>query len=336
MEAIRLNLDSLIMLLFCCQLESYKEPPVTSEEWESIEKIIKIHGLKGPTSLLDISHDELVEVLGIDEFSAYKMVQRRKTMPLFIKALSDIESHGVLIVTKYDDTYPKELLHTMKKRAQLYLFYSGNINIITEGVSIAGLVEFSKKERGYTKRLVDKIKDERKMFISNDTRGVDEVALQYALHHDCLAACFVCHDFIKKQQEHRRYLKSNKLVLITAVDPMKHFTITNAIDRNSYVCGLSKYQIIISSKINNGATWFTALQNMHQQWTIPLVVDNDMVGNMRLLDMGATTLTTKDILSEYSFDMIYKRNKQEVEEEFVHVDQMSIFEFIGENDENTI
>lgn len=331
-----INLDSLILLLFCCQLESYKELPVTPEEWETIEKIIKLHGLKGPTSLLDISHDELVDVLGIEEFCAYKIVQRRKTMHVFIKALSDIENLGIQVITKYDNLYPQRMIRKMKKRAPLYIFYVGEISLLREGISIAGLVDISKKERSYTKRLIDKIKEEQLMFVSNDTRGPDEVALHYAIHHDCFSVCFICHDFLKKMQEYRRYLKSKQLVLLTAIDPTKHFTVTNAIDRNSYVCGLSKYQIVVSSKINNGATWFTSLQNMHQHWTVPLVMDNKSIGNTRLLDMGAISLTTKDILSDYSFDMIYSRNKQIAESESVHMDQMSIFEFIGEEYENTI
>jgi predicted Rossmann fold nucleotide-binding protein DprA/Smf involved in DNA uptake len=331
-----LQLDSLIMLLFCCQLEAYKEVPVTPEEWLVIEKIIKMHGLKGPTSLLGMKYEELIDVLGIDEFCAYKMHQRMKTMDIFIKALSDIENRDIQVITKYDEAYPKVLLRTMKKRAPLYLFYSGDITLVKEGISLAGLVEVTKKERGYTKRLVDKIKEEQFVLVSNDTRGIDDVALQYALHHDCVVACFICHDFYKKQQEYRRYLKSKQMILLTAVDPAKYFTVTNAIDRNSYVCGLSKYQIIISSKINNGATWFTALQNMHQRWTIPFVVENDTIGNIRLLDMGAVSLTIKDILSEHSFDMMYHRNKEIIEESLVHMDQMSIFEFIGDDNENTI
>ena len=36
------------------------------------------------------------------------------------------------------------------------------------------------------------------------------------------------------------------------------------------------------------------------------------------------------ILSDYSFDMIYDRNKKIVEDAEVNIDQMSIFEFIGE------
>lgn len=331
-----IHLDSLIMLLCCCQLEAYQEAPVSPEEWEAVEKIIKAHGLKGPTSLLGMHHDEWIDLLGMEAFCAYKINQRVKTMHLFVKALSDIEDQGILVVTKYDDNYPQVLLQTMKKRAPLYIFYSGDITLVSEGISIAGLVEVTKKERMYIKKLVDKAKEEQLLFLSNDTRGVDEIALRYALQQGCLSACFVCHDFINKQQEYRRYLKSKQLVLLSTVDPLKHFTVTNAIDRNSYVCGLSTYQIIISSKVNNGATWFTALQNIHQRWTIPLVVDNDMVGNMRLLDMGAVPLTTKDILSNRSFGMIYNRNKKVIEENLVHANQMSIFEFIGEENEDRI
>lgn len=331
-----IHLDSLIMLLCCCQLEAYQEASVSPEEWEAVEKIIKSHGLKGPTSLLGMHHDEWVDVLGMEAFCAYKISQRIKTMHLFVKALSDIAEQGILVVTKYDDNYPQILLQKMKKRAPLYIFYSGDITLVKEGISIAGLVEVSKKERMHIKKLVDKAKEEQLLFLSNDTRGVDEIAFRYALQQQCVSACFVCHDFTTKQKEYRRYIKTKQLVLLTTVDPSKHFTVTNAIDRNGYVCGLSTFQIIISSKINNGATWFTALQNMHQRWTVSFVIDNNTVGNLRLLDMGAVPLTTKDILSGHSFDMIYNRNKKVLEENLVHVNQMSIFEFIGEENEDRI
>lgn len=97
-----------------------------------------------------------------------------------------------------------------------------------------------------------------------------------------------------------------------------------------YVCALSKYQIIVSSSINNGATWFTSLQNLHNKWTTPLAVEGLYLGNDRLLDMGVTPIYIKDVLSDYSFDMIYDRNKKIVEDAEVNIDQMSIFEFIGE------
>jgi DNA processing protein len=53
-ERIKLNLDSIAMMLFCARLKAYKEVPLSNEEWLLIERIIKKKGLKGPASLLSL------------------------------------------------------------------------------------------------------------------------------------------------------------------------------------------------------------------------------------------------------------------------------------------
>lgn len=334
MEKIMLNLDSLALLLFCCQLKGYKEVPVTNDEWIEVEKRIRVNGLKGPASLLSMNNDELIDIIGVEEFCAYKMTQRIESMAIFISALNSLEEKGIMVTTKYEESYPMQLLKSCKKRAPLYLFYCGDISLLTkEGITIAGLHEPTKKDNAYTKRLIDKIIDGNLTYISNNSKGTDTIALHYALHHNCKAVSFVAEHLFGKREDYRRYLKNGQLVMVSAEDPAATFDVTHAIDRNSYVCGLAKYQVVTSSSINNGATWFTALQNMHHGWTIPFVVENECIGNTRLLDMGAVPMYIKDILSDASFDMIYEKNKKEVEEQ-VDIDQMSIFEFLGDKNES--
>ena len=178
--------------------------------------------------------------------------------------------------------------------------------------------------------MVDKINNENKWLISNDCKGVDQEAFQYALHHHGHIISFLCEKMEDKAMEYKRYIRSGNLVLLSAIDPIKRFTVTHAIDRNSYVCGLSKFLVVVSSKINSGSTWFTIMHNMHHNWTISLVIDNDCFGNQRLLEMKTTPLYVKNIVSDMSFEMIYNENKKEEVEEEINIDQMSIFEFIGD------
>ena len=56
----------------------------------------------------------------------------------------------------------------------------------------------------------------------------------------------------------------------------------------------------------------------------------DCFGNQRLLEMKTTPLYVKNIVSDMSFEMIYNENKKEEVEEEINIDQMSIFEFIGD------
>ena len=46
--------------------------------------------------------------------------------------------------------------------------------------------------------------------------------------------------------------------------------------------------------------------------------------------MKTTPLYVKNIVSDMSFEMIYNENKKEEVEEEINIDQMSIFEFIGD------
>ena len=330
MERIKLNLDSLAMLLFCAHLKAYKEVPLTTDEWLMIEKIIKKKELSGPASLLSMSQSELEDILEINEFVAYKMAKRLKTINIFLSVLNNLEQNGISITTKYEDNYPCRLIKYLKRRSPLYLFYCGDIKILKEGISLAGLTKVTKKDRTYTKRLIDKAIDNNLIYISNDSKGIDEIAFRYALQQGCKCVNFVCERLTAKQSDYQKYLKSGQLIMLSAEDPNSYFDITSAIDRNSYVCALAKYQIIVSTSINNGATWFTALQNLHNNWTIPMAIESLYLGNDRLLDIGVTPIYIKDILSDSSFDVIYEKNKKTLADAEVNIDQMSIFEFIGE------
>ncbi len=330
MERIKLNLDSIAMMLFCARLKAYKEAPLTTDEWLMIEKIIKKKELSGPASLLSMTKDELENILELDEFIAYKMIKRLATLNVFLSILNNLEQNGINITTKYENNYPQRLVKYLKKRAPLYLFYCGNIDILKVGISLAGLTKVTKKDRTYTKRLLDKIIGDDLIYISNDSKGVDGIAFKYALHQGCKCVNFVCERLTAKQSDYRKYLKSGQLLMLSAEDPNSYFDITSAIDRNGYVCALSKYQIIVSTSINNGATWFTALQNLHNNWTIPMAIEGLYLGNDRLLDIGVTPIYIKDIISDNSFDRIYEKNKKSLVDAEVNIDQMSIFEFIGE------
>lgn len=330
MGRIKLNLDSIAMMLFCARLKAYKEAPLTTDEWLMIEKAIKKKGLQGPASLLSMSQNDLEDILEINEFIAYKMIRRLTTLNIFLGVLNNLESNGINVTTKYEDDFPTRLVKQLRKRTPLYLFYCGDLNIDKEGISLMGLAKVTKKDRTYTKRLLDKVIENNLMYISNDSKGIDAVAFHYALQRGCKCVSFVCERLTAKQSEYKKYIKSGQLVMLSAEDPNSYFDITSAIDRNSYVCALSKYQIIVSSSINNGATWFTALQNLHNNWTIPLAIEGLYLGNDRLLDMGVTPIYIKDILTNHSFDMIYEKNKKILEDTEINIDQMSIFEFIGE------
>lgn len=328
---IQLNLDSLAVLLFCGDLIVDNTAPLTQEEWFDVEKKLKSSSKKSPAKLFGMNKDTLVQILGIDEYIAYKMIARLSTLNDLMFALANLENEGIYITTKYEDNYPRILLTSLKKRAPLFLYYVGDLSLMKNMVSIVGPQNMEKRLNSFTKNLVTKICDEDRVLVSSGLKGIDAYALKYHLQLGGKSVCFVSDHLFDKKKTYSKYIKDNKMVLVSAVDPFAYFNVTNALDRNIYVCGLSQLQFITATHINSGGVWFTTIQNLHYHWTKQLVLDEPRYnGNIRLLEMGAIKVTYEDILSLLTLDQIVEKNEVIEEEEEIIIDQMSIYEFLDE------
>lgn len=328
---IQLNLDSLAVLLFCGDLVVETTAPLTQEEWFDVEKKLKSSSKKSPAKLFGMNYDTLTQILEIDEYIAYKMISRLNNLDRLLFSLHNLENEGIYVTTKYEDNYPQKLLTSLKKRAPLFLYYVGDLSIMNNMVSIVGPQIMEKRLTSFTKNLVTKIYDEEKTLVSSGLKGIDSYALKTHLQLGGKAVVFVSDHMFDKKKSYARYIKDNKLVVISAVDPYAYFNVTNALDRNTYVCGLSDIQFVTASHINSGGIWFTSIQNFHFKWTKQLVLDDDHYnGNIRLIEMGAVKVSYEDILSLLSIEQIVEKNDVIEEEEEILVDQMSIYEFLDE------
>ncbi|MFR7591168.1 MAG: DNA-processing protein DprA [Longibaculum sp.] len=328
---IQLNLDSIAVLLYCGDLVVDNTAPLTQEEWYDVEKKLKSSSKKSPSKLFGMNKDTLIQILGIEEYIAYKMIARLSTLKDLMFALANLENEGIYITTKYEDNYPKCLVTSLKKRAPLFLYYVGDLSIATNMVSIVGPQQMEKRLNSFTKNLVTKIYDEERTLVSSGLKGIDAYALKIHLQLGGKAVCFVSDHMFDKKKTYSKYIREGRLVLMSAVDPFAYFSVTNALDRNIYVCGLSELQFITATHINSGGVWFTTIQNLHYHWTKQLVLDDDRFnGNIRLLEMGAVKVTYEDILSLLTIDQIVEKNEVVEEEEEILIDQMSIYEFLDE------
>lgn len=328
---IQLNLDSLAVLLFCGDLVVNNTMALTQEEWYDVERKLKSSSKKSPAKLFGMNIDTLTDIVGIDEYIAYKMIARMQNLNDMMFALNNLENEGICITTKYEDNYPKRLTTILKKRAPLFLYYVGDMSLANNMVSIVGPQMMEKRLSSFTKNLVTKIYDEGRTLISSGLKGIDAYALKTHLRLGGKAICFVSDHLFDKKNTYSKYIKDGKLLLMSAVDPFAYFNVTNALDRNIYVCGLSDLQFITATHINSGGVWFTTIQNLHYHWTKQLVLDDSRYnGNIRLLEMGAIKVSYDDILSLLTLDQIVENNEIIEEEEKILIDQMSIYEFIDE------
>ena len=71
---IQLNLDSLAVLLFCGDLVVDNTAALSQDEWYNVERKLKSSTKKTPSKLFGMNKDTLIDILGIEEYIAYKMI----------------------------------------------------------------------------------------------------------------------------------------------------------------------------------------------------------------------------------------------------------------------
>lgn len=168
---IQLNLDSIAVLLFCGDLLVDATTPLSIEEWHEVEKCLKTNAKKSPAKLFGMNKDTLIQIMGIDEFIAYKLISRLSSLDKLLFTISNLESEGISITTKYEDNYPIQLLSKLKKRAPLFLYYIGDLTLMKDMVSIVGPQSVEKRLNSFVRNLVMKIYDEDRTLISNGLKG---------------------------------------------------------------------------------------------------------------------------------------------------------------------
>jgi predicted Rossmann fold nucleotide-binding protein DprA/Smf involved in DNA uptake len=327
---IRLNLDSIALLLFCSDILSEGSDPLTSEEWYEIERRLKMSSLKDPSRLFGMGKDALTQIMQIEEYIVDKMMLRTSCYDKLMYALYNLQNEGINITTKYEDNYPKELTQSLKRKAPLFLYYVGDLSLLNNMVSIVEPIKSDKANKYFTKNLIKKLVNEDKVLVSHSYSNNNYILKQY-IKEKGKAICFVSDHMLDKKQSYNRLIREGNMLLLSAVDPYAYYTEKNRNDRDTYICGLSEYQFVSAVEINNGSHWYTSIQNMHYHWTVQLVnEDYRYNGNMRLLEMGAIKISNEDILSTLTIEQIVEKNRNEDLEDDNENDQISIFDLLGE------
>ncbi len=329
MKTSNLSFESLAMLTFCCRTDEENEVTLNSQEWNLLEKRVRNCGFKNVSALLSATQDDLLLLLNLDIELVEKMMLRLSMLPKIIAHLAKLERKGIYVLTKYDKHFPIQF-SAMRKRSPLYFFVSGDIKNLQNGVTLVGKKTLTVDEISISKKLIESMNKQEYVLVSNDSKGIDAFTMRYVLEQGGRVVCFLANDLNNKIKEFIPYIRSGKLTLLCTTSPKARFSITDTLEKNTFACAYSEYYIVVSSVLNAGETWFCALQNMHYQWTKTLVYANESVANARLIDMGGVVMSKNEIMGNKTFGEIYQQFKETIESKIVDIDQMSIFDFIGE------
>ena len=86
---LQLTLNSLALILCCGDLIPSSLQPLNTEEWQAIEKKLKSTN-KEPSMITGMSYDTLIQIIGLDAFTARKIEKRQKLLPDLFYALQNL------------------------------------------------------------------------------------------------------------------------------------------------------------------------------------------------------------------------------------------------------
>jgi predicted Rossmann fold nucleotide-binding protein DprA/Smf involved in DNA uptake len=337
MMKIELNLESYAVLLYCTDIIPTKEQPLSSDEWNVVEKLVEESPKKDVSALFGMSYEGLTQIVGIEGFLADKMIARNALMPHLMYSLHNLESNGIKVTTQYEDNYPS-FLNKLGDRKPSILFYQGNLSFL-EGdcLSIVGPQDLKSNYKHSLSRLIEKGLKAKRTFITSNMKGTDAYVEDKVLKSKGKLVEFVADHMFDRLSECRKAIDEGQMTIVCACDPFGYFDVTNTLDRNIYVCGLSREQIVLATSINTGPIWFTAVLNLHYHWTHLLVSQQAQMesGNMRLIEMGAVPIYLSDLKSDLTIHEIYEKNSPKEVSEMV-VKQMSIFDYLDDEEEKNV
>ena len=205
-------------------------------------------------------------------------------------AIEQWHKHGVWMLPRSSNEYPRAIRMHLGDARPPILFGIGNKSLLNRpGIGFVGSRSIDETDAELTKKLACLAVDQGYSVISGGAKGIDQTAMNAALHHGGLSVGVLADSLLKTStlKIYREAIQKDQLVLITPYYPEAGFSTGNAMGRNKYIYTLSQGVVAVKSDFEKGGTWAGAVENLKKGWVPLLVPNTDNTGNQQLIKQGA-------------------------------------------------
>lgn len=285
--------DSQVILLLCSHLGLSSNPdttPFTLRNWNPLARKLQESSLR-PRALLDLNDQDLVTRLGVSREDASRisrLLERRGSLAIELERL---ESLGIGVFTRADESYPRRYRQRLKDAAPAVLFYSGNQELLGQpGVAVVGSRNVDQVGQDYAAYIGNACARSGLVLYSGGAKGVDSISMSAALDERGTAVGILADSLEKaiRAPETRAALLRRDLCLITPHAPNASFSVGAAMGRNKLIYSLADYAVVAASDVGKGGTWSGATEALKAEWVPVYILEySDMPeGNRELLKKG--------------------------------------------------
>jgi predicted Rossmann fold nucleotide-binding protein DprA/Smf involved in DNA uptake len=297
MRDTEISTESILTILLCSHVLALKNDdisvsPLSPVEWHKLKEAIPLEKLPG---LLDLSPDDLASTFGLPVEISSRISSLLKRGGNLALELDRFFQKGIWILTEFDEDYPFRFREKLQHKAPPVIFGAGDKSLLNMGgVAIVGSRDVDDSGRIFTENLAILCAREKKNVISGAARGVDRIAMSFALQAGGKVVGVLADSletFLAGSQIRDSILEGN-LTAITNLHPSVGFTVANAMARNKLIYALADNAVVVSSALKTGGTWHGAIEALNHQYARVFVrqSENTPDGNTALIDKGAIAI----------------------------------------------
>jgi predicted Rossmann fold nucleotide-binding protein DprA/Smf involved in DNA uptake len=288
--------DSQAIMLLCAPIAVGEAKPLTQAEWAKLASAIHASEL-GPGALVGLTASDLGERLGLGDELAGRVAALLERGGTLAFELERLESRGIWVIARSEDSYPETLKMRLGLRAPAVLFGAGRRDVVPDrAVAVVGSRDADEAALGFAEELGRSAASEGATLVSGGARGVDRTAMSGALEAGGMAVGVLADGLgrLTQQKDMREALMDERLTLLTSYAPDARFSVGQAMGRNKLIYCLADAAVVVATSAGSGGTWAGAVENLKAGW-VPLWVLNAPgapAGNSELLTHGAHSLTS--------------------------------------------
>ena len=273
-------------------------------------------------------NDSVEELIHSEEETVQELLKRSASVSF---ALEEMAQKGIRITTFADDDFPERLLKKLGDFCPPLLYVCGNQELNRmKTVGYVGSRSIDERDIGWTEaRIADNLRDGYGV-VTGGAKGIDSIALRYALDHDGRAIVYLPDNMGRMIQDSylRQKILEERLLVYSHISPYAEKTrnsfVSSAMERNKFIYAQSVATVVVRSDLNKGGTWKGATETLKHKWTYVYVWDhNQYPGNQKLIELGAIPLSDNGTSVHQTEEKAVEETKPEPEAE-----QMSIFDMM--------
>lgn len=168
----------------------------------------------------------------------------------------ELVRHDVQVLSIIDSDYPEALRLTLGDAAPVLLLCRGNIELLKSiSVGFCGSREASEKGIGTARDSATLLANESINIVSGFAAGVDMNAHRAALVAGGTTTVVLAEGILRfrLKKDIRDVWDESRALVVSEFGPNMPWTISNAMQRNKTICGLSRAMVLIEARSNGGS-----------------------------------------------------------------------------------